>query len=70
MPVPASVAGHLADHIDEYVADKADAPVFPGRYGGVLRAGAWRSRHFYPAVKRAGIERLRPHDLRHTAVAL
>jgi integrase len=70
VPIPASVADVLADHVDEFVRSEPDAPVFPGRYGGVLRAGAWRNRFFYPAVERAGIDRLRPHDLRHTAVAL
>ena len=30
----------------------------------------WRSRYFYPAVERAGLSGVRPHDLRHTAVSL
>lgn len=30
----------------------------------------WRARYWRPAVLRAGFEPLRPHDLRHTAVAL
>jgi integrase len=70
IPVPHTIVELLRGHLERFVDDRPDAPVFSGRYGGVLRAGAWRSRYFYPAVERAGIERLRPHDLRHTAVAL
>jgi hypothetical protein len=44
--------------------------VFAGAGGGVLRAGQWRACHWHPAVRAAGLEPLRPHDLRHTAVAL
>ena len=31
---------------------------------------AWRRRHWAPAIEAAGVAPLRPHDLRHTAVAL
>jgi hypothetical protein len=44
--------------------------VFAGAGGGVLRAGQWRARHWHPAVRAAELGPLRPHDLRHTAVAL
>jgi len=35
-----------------------------------MRVTSWRRRFWAPAVKIAGLEPLRPHDLRHTAVAL
>lgn len=38
--------------------------------GGPLRARGWRRRFWNPAVASAGLAPLRPHDLRHTAVAL
>jgi integrase len=44
--------------------------VFAGAGGGTLRAGAWRSRFWTPAIRDADIPPLRVHDMRHTAVAL
>ena len=38
--------------------------------GGVLRTSNFRTKVRLPAVRAAGLEPLRPHDLRHTAVAL
>jgi integrase len=38
--------------------------------GGPVRLSSWRSRYWYPAVERSGIQRARPHDMRHTAAAL
>jgi integrase len=43
--------------------------VFAGERGGALRGSAFRRRVWQPAVKRAGLSPLRPHDLRDTAVA-
>jgi integrase len=42
-----------------------------GSAAGVpLRVAAWRRRFWNPAVAVAGLSPLRPHDLRHPAVAL
>lgn len=41
-----------------------------GARWGALRANGWRARHWRPAIRAAGLEPLRPHDLRHTAVSL
>jgi hypothetical protein len=46
-----------------------DGLVFPAPEGGFLRASLFRRRTWPPAVARAGLAPLRPHDLRHTAVA-
>lgn len=44
--------------------------VFPSPRGHVLNADNFRHRIFTPAVRRAGLTRLRFHDLRHTYAAL
>ncbi len=70
VPVPAMVAEVMGGHLSEFSGPGTDGLVFPGADGGVLRANGWRARHWRPAVKAAGVEPLRPHDLRHTAVSL
>jgi len=53
--------------------NSAGAPedfVFVGAKGGLLRVSIFRSGFWRPAVNAAGLEGLRIHDLRHTAVAL
>ena len=44
--------------------------MFAGPQGGALRVTLFRRRFWLPAVKAAGLDGLRIHDLRHTAVAL
>jgi integrase len=48
----------------------ADAYVFTAEKGGVLRTSNFRIKVWLPAVRAAGLAPLRPHDLRHAAVAL
>jgi hypothetical protein len=48
----------------------ADAYVFTAEPSGVLRTSNFRTKVWLPAVRAAGLEPLRPHELRHTAVAL
>jgi integrase len=43
--------------------------VFTSPHGGPVRLSLFRRRFWQPAVKRTGLEPLRLHDLRHTAVA-
>jgi integrase len=47
-----------------------DDLVFTGPQGGPLRVTAFRARIWRPATRAAGLDGLRIHDLRHTAVAL
>jgi integrase len=47
-----------------------DALVVTAPKGGPLRVIAFRARIWRPATRRAGLDGLRIHDLRHTAVAL
>lgn len=44
--------------------------VFPSQIGGPINCVTMRKRHFYPTLKRAGIKRIRFHDLRHTYASI
>ena len=55
---------HLGSNTDP------DSYVFTAPQGGPLRIIAFRNRVWRPATKTAGLDGLRIHDLRHTAVAL
>ena len=44
--------------------------MFTAPQGGPLRVTAFRARVWRPATRAAGLDGLRIHDLRHTAVAL
>jgi integrase len=48
----------------------ADDLAFMGPQGGTLRLAGFRHRIWRPATRAAGLDGLRIHDLRHTAVAL
>ena len=70
VPFPALLSAPLKARIDS-----GDELVFSAPFGGVLHAGNFRSRVFYPAVKRAmkkdpTFPRVTIHDLRHTAASL
>ena len=66
--LPRAVIEELADHME--AIGPADAYVFTAERGGVLRTSNFRTKVWLPAVRAAALEPLRPHDLRHTAVAL
>jgi integrase len=65
VPLAPQVAGALAllGQRSEHVAD--EDLVFPGAHGGYLDGSALR-RRYTTALQRAGLRRLRFHDLRHT----
>lgn len=44
--------------------------MFPAPSGGVLSGPTFRQRFWLPAVAKAGLGNLTPHDLRHTAASL
>ena len=70
VPMADLVLEKLREHVEACVGwDDLQAPLFLGRDGGVLRPNNWRRRHFDPAVARAGLAPLTPHDLRHTAAS-
>jgi integrase len=66
VPLPRIVTNALAVHLGE----QSIGPVFKAPEGGYVRASLWRRRFWEPATRGARVAPLRPHDLRHTAVAL
>jgi integrase len=58
--------------LEAHLADPGDpsSHVFTAPKAGPLRVTAFRARAWRPATKTAGLDGLRIHDLRHTAVAL
>ena len=64
--LPRFVVEELAAHL----ADLADPEsfVFTAPQGGPLRVTGFRARVWRPATRTAGLDGLRIHDLRHTAV--
>jgi integrase len=69
IPLPRVAADPLAEHLAAY-GRKPDDLVFTAPEGGPVQLNVWRRRFWAPAVRAAGLSHLRPHDLRHTAVAL
>jgi len=67
--IPRAVADELARHI-EAQPPGPNGLLFTAKEGGPLRHGRFIKTFWRPAVERAGLSPLRPHDLRHTAVAL
>jgi integrase len=66
--LPRAVVEELATHMGSLGA--ADAHVFTSDKGGILRTSNFRTKVWLPSVHAAELAPLRPHDLRHTAVAL
>jgi integrase len=62
----------ITRELEAHLADPGDPSgyVFTAPNGGPLRVTAFRARIWRPATKAAGLDGLRIHDLRHTAVAL
>jgi integrase len=68
--LPRFLCEELADHLSGRL-HQADDFVFTGSSGGPLRHNLFYTRHFKPAVVRAGLPTaLRFHDMRHTCAAL
>jgi len=66
MRLPPSLIEELAAHLDRF---SGATYVFATSDGEVLHAEDWRSLYWRPAVERAGLAPLRPHDLKHSGVA-
>lgn len=66
--LPRSVAEELSAHISRFDIRECEF-IFQAPTGGPVRK-TFRQRFWLPAVRDAGLEPLRFHDLRHTAIAL
>jgi integrase len=64
------VVDALADHLRHYAAKSPEAFVFLSSQGRHLRRSNFNRRIWKPAIRAAGVEGLRVHDLRHTAGTL
>ena len=67
MTLPPSVMAELADHLERSAGGRY---VFAGSSTPRLRPSSWRYAVWRPAVTAAALAPLRPHDLKHTRVAL
>jgi integrase len=72
VPFPSFLVDMLAEHCE---GKRSDEFVFTAPLGGALRNRNWRRRSFEPAMALLldaypDLERLTPHDLRHTAASL
>ena len=74
---PKTSAGFRSLTLTEQLAERLDSlnvagenPIFTSPGGSFLDETNFRGRHFYPAVKKAGLGHVRIHDLRHTAISL
>jgi integrase len=67
VPVPAFLRNPLTERV---AGLDAGALVFPAPRGGVLRVGNFRRGCFDVAARAVGLDRLVPHELRHTAASL
>jgi integrase len=67
VPVPRFLLAELRSHVD---GGRSDDLLFTTAAGTPLRNSNFRHHVFDPAVKRAGLHPLTPHDLRDTAASL
>ncbi|MDP3983775.1 MAG: site-specific integrase [Acidimicrobiia bacterium] len=65
---PPFLAEELAHHLATHPGN--NGRVFSAPEGGPIRMNTWRRRFWYPAVEASVGRPMRPHDLRHTHVAL
>ncbi|MDP9471230.1 MAG: site-specific integrase [Chloroflexota bacterium] len=78
IPLPRTVVESLRYVLAKHAAPEPEAPLFATfgttknqvHKGERLRPNNWRRTTWVPAVKAAGLDPLRIHDMRHTAVAL
>jgi integrase len=67
IPLPRSIVDLLAEHLTRVPSSEY---VFPSAGGKHLDYGNFLKRYWHPAVDRARLAPLTPHEMRHTAAAL
>jgi integrase len=67
LSLPRFLVEVLAEHL---TGEPESSYVFTSKTGDPLRRSTFRQCHWLPAVRRAGLEPLRFHDLRHSHVSL
>lgn len=70
VPLPRRVVRELDAHLEAFTAADADALVFTTATGAPLHRSNFRRSYWTPAVRAAGLEPLKMHELRHSFVAL
>lgn len=67
VPIPKFLTEDLRAQVE---GKEPNELVFTSPTGGFIRVGSWRHRFWYPITPMADLDRLRIHDLRHTAISL
>lgn len=74
VPLPPFVVDRLRTHLDQQRAERPDATPYDGLVfvtpRGYAVNGSWLTKHFQALLERAGLPRMRLHDLRHGAASL
>jgi hypothetical protein len=70
IPLARSIMREVEQHLGEYVAPGPEALIFTSAAGTPLYRGTFWPSVWKPAVRAAGLDGLRVHDLRHTYVSL
>jgi integrase len=68
--LPAGLVEELERHLAHFVEPDPDGLVFTSGGGAPLRQSNFHNRNWAPALREAGVEKLRFHDLRHVAGTL
>jgi integrase len=68
--LPGFVVDKLANHLARYTTPEPDGLVFVTDSGTPLRQSNFRKNIWLPATRKAGLEGLTPHHLRHTCASL
>ena len=67
--VAEALSDHMGRHPATYVTKMGDL-IFTAPDGGYIRRTNWRRRVWVPALERASLSGIRPHDLRHFGAAV
>ncbi|MEJ5187124.1 MAG: tyrosine-type recombinase/integrase [Candidatus Geothermincolales bacterium] len=70
VPIPEPLAGILEERYRRLGFPPPEALVFPSRRGNYRDPSHFLADEFLPALERAGLPRIRFHDLRHTYASL